>query len=83
MKARNTTCLSLKEVKIVITSGKEEYIEKVSVDTEVEASDAKKDGFKEPKNPEEVSVRPVDMPNKGAYPKLINYGTKSTFYNDK
>ena len=45
------------------------YKKKVSVDTEVEASDAKKDGFKEPKNPEEVSVRPVDMPNKGAYPK--------------
>ncbi len=45
------------------------YKKKVSVDTEVEASDAVKDGFKEPKNSKEVDVRPVDMPNKGAYPK--------------
>lgn len=45
------------------------YKRKISVDTEVEASDAVKDGFKEPKNPKEVPVRPVDMPNGGAYPK--------------
>jgi len=45
------------------------YKKKVSADTEVEASDAVKDGFNEPTNPKEVPVRPTDMPNRGAYPK--------------
>ena len=45
------------------------YKKKVSADTEVEASDAVKDGFKEPTNPKEVPIRPTDMPNRGAYPK--------------
>ena len=45
------------------------YKKKVTPNAEVEASDAVKDGFKEPKNPKEVEVRPVDMPNRGAYPK--------------
>ena len=45
------------------------YKKKVSADTEVEASDAVQDGFNEPNNPKEVPVRPVDMPNRGAYPK--------------
>ena len=45
------------------------YKKKVSSDTEVEASDAVKDGFNEPTNPKEVAVRPVDMPSRGAYTK--------------
>ena len=45
------------------------YKKKVTPNAEVEASDAVKDGFKEPNNPQEVEVRPVDMPNRGAYPK--------------
>lgn len=44
------------------------YRKKVSEDTEVEASDAKEDGFNEPKNPKEVGVRPSDMKDRGAYP---------------
>ena len=45
------------------------YKRRVSANTEVEASDAVQDGFKEPNNPKEVATRPVDMPNRGAYPK--------------
>lgn len=45
------------------------YRKKVSSDTEVDASEAEKDGFKAPINPSEVDVRPVDMPNGGAYQK--------------
>lgn len=45
------------------------YRKKVSSDTEVDASEAEKDGFKSPVNPSEVEVRPVDMPNGGAYQK--------------
>jgi hypothetical protein len=45
------------------------YKKKVGVDTEVEASDAAKEGFVEPNNPKEVSVRPADMKDGGAYPK--------------
>lgn len=45
------------------------YRKKVSSDTEVDASEAEKDGFKAPVNPSEVEVRPVDMPNGGAYQK--------------
>lgn len=45
------------------------YKKKVSDNTEVDASDAKKDGFNEPTNPKEVGVRPSDMKNGGAYPK--------------
>ena len=41
---------------------------KVGKNTEVEASDATQEGFVEPKNPKEVSVRPSDMKNGGAYP---------------
>lgn len=44
------------------------YRKKVSDETEVEASDAKEDGFNEPKNPKEVGVRPSDMKDRGAYP---------------
>ena len=43
------------------------YKKKVGIDTEVEASDAVKDGFVEPTNPKEVSVRPADMKDGGAY----------------
>ena len=45
------------------------YKKKVTPNTEVEASDAVQDGFKEPSNPKDVEIRPVDMPNRGAYPK--------------
>lgn len=44
------------------------YRKRVSDETEVEASDAKEDGFNEPKNPKEVGVRPSDMKDRGAYP---------------
>ena len=44
------------------------YKKKVGKNTEVEASDATEEGFVEPKNPKEVSVRPADMKNGGAYP---------------
>jgi len=44
------------------------YKKKVSENTEVEASDAKEDGFNEPNNPKEVGVRPSDMKDRGAYP---------------
>ena len=37
-------------------------------DTKVSVNQAAKDGFVEPNNPSEVSVRPADMPNAGAYP---------------
>ena len=43
------------------------YKKKVGADTEVEASDAKQEGFVEPTNPKEVSVRPADMKDGGAY----------------
>jgi len=36
--------------------------------TRVEESDANSKGFVSPTNPEEVPIRPVDMPNRGAYP---------------
>jgi len=45
------------------------YKKRVSADTEVEASDAVAEGFKEPINPKEVVIRPIDMPGRGAYPK--------------
>ncbi len=44
------------------------YKKKVSDDAEVSVNQAAKDGFVEPNNPSEVSVRPADMPNSGAYP---------------
>ena len=44
------------------------YKKKVSDDAEVSVNQAAKDGFVEPNNPSEVSVRPADMPNGGAYP---------------
>lgn len=44
------------------------YKKKVSDDAEVNVNQAAKDGFVEPNNPSEVSVRPADMPNSGAYP---------------
>ena len=44
------------------------YRKKVSDDTKVSVNQAAKDGFVEPNNPSEVSVRPADMPNAGAYP---------------
>ena len=44
------------------------YKKKVSENTEVEASDAKEDGFNEPNNPKEVGVRPSDMKDRGSYP---------------
>ena len=44
------------------------YKKKVGKNTIVDAAKAEKDGFVEPVNPAEVSIRPVDMPNKGAYP---------------
>lgn len=44
------------------------YKKKVGKNTEVEASDATQEGFVEPTNPKEVSVRPADMKNGGAYP---------------
>ena len=44
------------------------YKKKVGKNTEVEASDATQEGFVEPTNPKEVSVRPADMKNRGAYP---------------
>ena len=34
----------------------------------VSEDEALKDGYKAPNNPEEVPIRPVDMPNRGAYP---------------
>ena len=44
------------------------YKKKVSDDAKVSVNQAAKDGFVEPNNPSEVSVRPADMPNSGAYP---------------
>ena len=44
------------------------YKKKVSDDAEISVNQATKDGFVEPNNPSEVSVRPADMPNSGAYP---------------
>ena len=44
------------------------YKKKVSDDAEVSVNQAAKDGFVEPNNPSEVSVRPADMPQGGAYP---------------
>lgn len=44
------------------------YKKKVSDDAEVSVNQAAKDGFVEPNNPSEVSVRPADMPKGGAYP---------------
>ena len=44
------------------------YKKKVSDDAKISVNQATKDGFVEPNNPSEVSVRPADMPNSGAYP---------------
>ena len=44
------------------------YKKKVSDDAEVSVNQAAKDGFVEPNNPSEVSVKPADMPNGGAHP---------------
>ena len=38
----------------------------------VSEDEALKDGYKAPNNPEEVPIRPVDMPNRGAYPTKSN-----------
>lgn len=38
----------------------------------VSEDEALKDGYKAPNNPSEVPVRPVDMPNRGAYPTKSN-----------
>tara|TARA_X000001382_G_scaffold1217_1_gene1466 strand:- start:531 stop:2276 length:1746 start_codon:yes stop_codon:yes gene_type:complete len=38
----------------------------------VSEDEALKDGYKAPNNPEEVPIRPVDMPNNGAYPTKSN-----------
>ena len=45
------------------------YKKVVGKNTIVDASEAKKDGYVDPVNPAEVGIRPVDMPNRGAYPK--------------
>ena len=38
----------------------------------VSEGEALRDGYKAPNNPEEVPIRPVDMPNNGAYPTKSN-----------
>jgi hypothetical protein len=45
------------------------YKKKVSDKTEIDKAEAISKGLDEPKNPKELEVRPVDMPNSGAYPK--------------
>ena len=44
------------------------YKKKVSDDAKISVNQATKDGFVEPSNPSEVSVRPADMKDGGAYP---------------
>ena len=44
------------------------YKKKVGKNTIVDASQAERDGFVAPVNPTEVATRPIDMPNRGAYP---------------
>jgi hypothetical protein len=34
----------------------------------VSEDDAQQDGYVSPNNPDEVPIRPIDMPNNGAYP---------------
>ena len=46
------------------------YKKRVSPETDVDKSEALKDGFVEPINPSEVSTRPADMANGGAYPNI-------------
>ena len=46
------------------------YKKRVSPETDIETSKALKDGFVEPINPSEVSTRPADMANGGAYPNI-------------
>ena len=38
----------------------------------VSEDEALRDGYKAPNNPDEVPIRPVDMPNRGAYPTKSN-----------
>jgi hypothetical protein len=38
----------------------------------VSEDEALRDGYVAPNNPEEVPIRPVDMPNNGAYPTKTN-----------
>ena len=45
---------------------------------EVNPSDAYDSGLNQPKNPEEAPIRPIDMPNKGAFPSLMSK-IKKTF----
>ena len=45
------------------------YKRVVSPETETTESQALADGVVMPENPEEMGVRPHDMPNGGAYPK--------------
>ena len=44
------------------------YKKKVGKGNRVDEDKAKKDGYNAPSNPNEVSTRPYDMPNNGAYP---------------
>ena len=44
------------------------YAKKVEAGSEVSIAQAVKDGAKAPINPNEMEVRPTDMPNNGAYP---------------
>jgi hypothetical protein len=46
------------------------YKKRVSPETDVDTSEALKDGFVEPINPSEVSTRTADMANGGAYPNI-------------
>ena len=46
------------------------YKKRVSPETDVDKSEALKDGFVEPINPSEVSTKPADMSNGGAYPNI-------------
>ena len=44
------------------------YKKKVGKNSRVTESNATKGGYESPANPNEISVRPIDMPNNGAYP---------------
>ena len=44
------------------------YKKKVGKNSRVTESNAAKGGYNSPTNPNEISVRPIDMPNNGAYP---------------